>query len=88
MKNLMKLHGLFNRVIESKDLLKKAVKWSRKAVRLENNYFNNDTLAALYFKLGKKNKATKKAQKAIKLAKKSGDDYSETEHMLERISKL
>ena len=37
---------------------------------------NNEVLAALYFKLGKKSKAMKIANKAIEIAKKSGEDYS------------
>ena len=56
--------------------LKKASKWAKKAAKKENSYMNNEVLAALYFKLGKKSKAMKIANKAIEIAKKSGEDYS------------
>ncbi|MEO1627139.1 MAG: thioredoxin fold domain-containing protein [Bacteroidota bacterium] len=78
----------FYRVVEDKKLLKKAVKWTKKSIKQEDRYYNNDTLAALYFKLGKKKKATKTALKAIRLAKESGQDFTETDKMLEEIYKL
>ena len=47
-----------------------------------------DTLAALYYKLGKKKKALTTAENAISLAKSTGEDYSETQRLLEEINKL
>ncbi|MFZ1497706.1 MAG: thioredoxin fold domain-containing protein, partial [Saprospiraceae bacterium] len=55
----------FYEVIEDKSMLKKAVKWAKKSIKLDNQYFNNDTLAALYYKLGKKSKALAAAETAI-----------------------
>ena len=46
---------------------------------------NTDTVAALYYKLGKKGKALKNANKAIELAKATGEDYSSTELLIEKI---
>ncbi len=78
----------FYRVIKDKKLLKKALKWSKKSIKMDDNYYNNDTLAALYFKLKKKRKARKTAEKAIRIAKNSGDDYSETEKLLDDIRNM
>ena len=78
----------FYRVIDDKKLLKKACKWSKRSIKMEDNFYNNDTLASLYKKLGKKCKARKTALKAIELAKLNGEDYSETEALLEEIEEM
>jgi thioredoxin-related protein len=70
--------------IEDQDQLEKAVEWAKKSVDLDNNYYNNDTLAWLYFKTGKKGKAKKTAKKAIELAKAAGEDASMTEELLKK----
>lgn len=74
----------FYESIQDKDMLKKALGWAKRSVELENQYFNNDTLAALYFKLGEKKKGKKAAKTAIEIAKKNGEDYSGTTQMLEQ----
>jgi len=68
--------------------LKKAIKWAKKSISQESSYFNNDTLAALYYKVGHKKKALKYANRAIVLAKESEMDYSETSALLEKIVQL
>ncbi len=73
---------------DGKKDLKKAVKWAKKSVALDSNYYNTDTLAALYYKLGKHKKAIAAAENAITLAKQSGDDYTGTAEMLEMLRKL
>lgn len=78
----------FYEQIEDKKLLKEAVKWAQQSVKLESNYYNNDTLAALYFKTGDKKNAKKYAEKAIELEKAEGMDTSETEALLEQIKKM
>ncbi len=78
----------FYEQIEDKNLLKEALMWSEKSVKLDDNYYNNDTLAALYYKLGDKKKAKKTAEKAIKLAKAEEEDYSATEELLKEIKKM
>lgn len=78
----------FYRVVENKKQLKTALKWVKKSIKLESNYFNYDTKAALYYKLGKKRKATKAAKKAIALGKAAGEDTSATSEMLEEIMKM
>lgn len=68
--------------------LEKALEWSLKSLTMQDNYAFNDTAAALYFKLGDKTKAKIQAEKAIQLAKKSGDDASETEALLKKIEAM
>lgn len=78
----------FYEKIDNKKYLKQALKWSKTSVEMESNYYNNDTLASLYFKLGKKRKALKTVEKAIAFAKESGEDYSLTEELLEKIKEM
>lgn len=75
----------FYDLVEDKKALKQATKWAKKSVKKDNSYLNNDTLAALYHKLGKSNKALKVAEKAIAIAKKSGEDYSATAELVREI---
>lgn len=75
-------------VSEDKKMLKKALKWAKKSVKLRSQYMNNDTLAALYFKLKKKKKAIQTANLAIKLAGEEGVDAGETEALLKKIQAL
>ena len=69
-------------------MLEKAVKWAEKSVELEDAYYNNDTLASLYYKTGDKKKAKKAAEHAIELAKENGEDYSATKELLDKIKKM
>ena len=71
--------------VDDKALLQKALGWGLKSVELQNEYFNNDTVAALYYKLGNKKQAMKYAKKAIAMAKKNGEDASETEALLAKM---
>ena len=77
----------YEKVEESK-ALKWAIKVAKKSISLDSNYFNNDTLAALYYKQGNKKKALKYAQLAINLAQEDQLDYSETEALMDKISRL
>ncbi len=76
----------FFRITKDKKRLKKAVKWAKKSIKIDANYYNHDTLASLYYALGKKRKARKAANKAIELAKLSQVDYGPTEELLEKIA--
>lgn len=78
----------FYQNLEDKKMLKQAVKWAKKSVKLNDAYFNNDTLAALYLKLGKKKQGIKAASHSIELAKKAGEDYSGTQEILDQLYKL
>jgi thiol-disulfide isomerase/thioredoxin len=74
--------------VDDKAMLQKAEQWAKKATELDDNYPYNDTYAAVLFKLGKKADAKAAAQKAIGIAKKTGDDYKETAELLDRIEAL
>lgn len=74
--------------VDDKKMLEKAVKWAEKSVELEDAYFNNDTVASLYYKIGNKKKARKAAEHAIELAKANGEDYTATRELLEKIEKM
>jgi len=78
----------FYEFVEIKKDLKQAVKWAKKSVGLEKTFYNLDTLAALYYKLGKKKKALQTAENAISFAKSANEDYSETLRLLDEIHKL
>ncbi len=74
--------------VDEPEMLEKALEWAKRSVAMEDGYANNDTLAALYYKLGRKKEAIKAAEHAIELAKAEGSDYSETEQLLEMIREL
>ncbi len=83
------LNGLawnFYEQIEDKKGLKWATKWAKKSIVKNSNHYNNDTLAALYYKQGKKKQALKYAHRAIDLAKDVGEDFSATSDLLEKIN--
>lgn len=85
---LNEIAWMFYEIAEGKKNLKSALAWAKKSVKMDNNYFNNDTVAALYYRLGKKGKAKKAAQKAIALAKAAGEDHSATDLLLDNINKM
>jgi hypothetical protein len=66
-------------------MLKKALGWAMRSVSLFESYYNTDTVAHLQAKLGQKKKAIESAKRAIELAKKSGDDYSQTQALLDEL---
>lgn len=75
----------FFEMVEDPGHLKLALRWAQKSVELEPGYYNYDTLAALYFKLGEKKKALKTAKQAIAIAKAEGENYSATEALMDAI---
>lgn len=74
--------------ITDKTMLAKAEQWIRESIALKPGYFNYDTYSALLYKLGKKPEAQAAAEKAIEFAKKDGEDYKETELLLEKIKAM
>lgn len=85
------LNGLawgFYEDVDDRKALKKGVKWAKKSVAKNSNSFNTDTLAALYYKLGKKGPALKWAQESVQLAQTNGMDFSSTSELIEQIEKL
>lgn len=71
--------------IENKAHLQKALRWAQQSVAKESQYFNTDTLAWLYFKLGQPKEAKAAAVKAIAIAKQEGEDYSSTQELLNQL---
>jgi thiol-disulfide isomerase/thioredoxin len=72
----------------SSKALQLATRWAKKSVDLRSNHYNNDTLAALFYKQGKEKTARKYAERAIQLAKAVGADYSNTAELLEKINAM
>ena len=62
--------------------------WAKKSVSQDKNYMNMDTLAALCYKLKEKKSAKKYAKKAIRMARKNGEDATETMVLLDKILAL
>lgn len=71
--------------VTNKASLAKAVTWAQESVKKSENYANTDTLANLYNKIGDKKNARLWAEKSIELAKKSGEDYADTEKLLNSL---
>ena len=71
--------------VDKRKFLKKALAWSKRSVDLKDDYYNNDTMAALLYKLGKKDEALKAAENAIAIAKRNRQDYSATAKLLKLI---
>jgi len=78
----------FYETVENKAMLEKALAWGLKSISLDSQYFNNDTVAALYYKLGNKKQAMKYAKKAVAIAKKNGEDATETEALMPKIKAM
>jgi len=76
----------FYRVVEDEDLLKKALKWSKKALKMEKELAHYDTVASLYYKLGNKRKAKKYIKKGIKFAKSNDEEHTNLDELLEAVN--
>lgn len=68
-----------------KESLNKAILWAKQSVKLKEHYANVDTLANLYYKIGDKVNTKIWATKAIELAKKEGEEYAETQALLDKV---
>jgi thioredoxin-related protein len=71
--------------VNTKSSLEKAVAWAQESVKKNENYANTDTLANLYNKIGDKKNAKIWAEKSIEIAKKSGQESSDTEKLLKSL---
>lgn len=79
------LAWIYYDAVDSKKELKSALGWAKQSVKMNKNYANLDTVASLYYKLGKKRKALKYANEAIAIAKANDEDYSETALLVQKI---
>lgn len=68
-----------------KKALENALVWAKQSVKLHEGYANSDTVANLYYKLGDKANTKIWAAKAIELAKKEGEEYQETQALLDKV---
>jgi thiol-disulfide isomerase/thioredoxin len=71
--------------VKNQESLEKALKWAIESVAVSSNFYNNDTVANLYYKLGDKNNARIYAEISIKLGKETGEDTTETEKLLQKL---
>ncbi len=78
----------FYESVSDKKMLAEALKWAEKSVKIKSLHYNNDTLAAVYYKLGKKKQALAAAENAIAIAKANDEDYSGTEELLLSIKAM
>ncbi len=69
-----------------KEKLANAVKWVKRSIELNKNYYNSDTYAALLYKMGNYKEALVIAQEAITIAKKDNEDFSATTKLIEEIN--
>jgi tetratricopeptide (TPR) repeat protein len=74
-------------MIKNEKDLKEAIKWSERAIELIESPTNLDTYAILLSKLGRKKEAIKAEKKAIKLAKKAGEDTSHLQQTLKDLKR-
>ncbi|MGB0931406.1 MAG: thioredoxin family protein [Chitinophagales bacterium] len=68
-----------------KNMLKKAVKWTKQSIELQSTYYNNDTLASLYYKMGQYDNAKEAAQNAVNIAEARGMSAKGAKKMLIKI---
>ncbi|MGB1241450.1 MAG: thioredoxin family protein [Chitinophagales bacterium] len=69
----------------NKKMLKKAISWTQQSIELESTYYNNDTLASLYYKLGQYDDAKTAAQNAVSIAESRGMSAKGAKKMLVKI---
>ncbi len=71
----------------NKEKLSIALKWIKRSIDLEENYYNTDTYAALLYKIGRYEEALSVAKKAIDIAMKSGSKSAPqaTKKLIEKI---
>ncbi len=67
------------------DALLQAIKIVERSIAVDKNYYNVDTLAALYFKTGRYVDALKLAKEAINIAQTASIDSSETTVLMNKI---
>ena len=73
--------------IDAKTFLEKALKWAKRATRLEKISYHQFLVAQLYNKLKDKSAALKTADSAIALAKKAGESTDEISAFKARLMK-
>ena len=75
----------FYDLVEDQNQLKTLFKQLKKRVKKQNTYLNNESLALLYAKRGKKRKAMKLANRAINIAKNTKSSFASAEDLIEEL---
>ncbi|OWY23212.1 thioredoxin family protein [Sphingobacteriales bacterium UPWRP_1] len=77
----------FQRNVNDKKMLKKAIGWVQESIRIENEYYNNYTYALLLVRMNEPQKAYAAAQNAIVVAqmRNNGTDISPAMQLLDRL---
>lgn len=76
---------IYDEMRANKALLEEGLSMGMASVKKDDNYYNNDTVAHILAELGKKKDAKKYAEKAIELGKKTGEDVSSTQQLLNSL---
>jgi thioredoxin-related protein len=84
---LNELARSFSESATDKDSLHQASMWAQRSIALESGYENNDTYAALLYRLGEYSKALAQAEKALAIAKRTSLTPTSTEQLIVRIKK-
>ena len=75
----------FYNSVDNQKMLKYALKWVKKSMKIENEHYNNHTHAALLYRLGNRGKAIKAGNEAVEIARIKGNSYVETLRLLDII---
>lgn len=73
-------------IVEDRQALRTALDWAEESIYLSPAYYNYDTFAMIAAKLGQRRKAVIFARTAIMLARMEGQDYRETEIVLNTLT--
>jgi thiol-disulfide isomerase/thioredoxin len=84
---LNEIAWIFSKEVDDPDLLKHAVEWAEKSISIRETNYNQETLANLYAKLGKKKLAIKAARRSIELAGTVGEDAAQARALLDKLNK-
>jgi thioredoxin-related protein len=84
-KDLDKSAWIFYQHVNDEKMLNDAIQWAKQSVAIENEYYNNKTLAYLLYKTGQADEARKAANKAIKIAELNNESTAEMESLLNKI---
>ncbi len=86
-KTLADIAAVFQRNVNNKKMLQKALAWVEESISIEQEYYNHFIQALLFYRLGEAEKARIAAQNAMYIAqlRNNGTDVSPCRHFLERL---
>lgn len=71
--------------VEDKEALLQAANWCLASITKQEDTFNTDTLARIYYKIGDNKNAKLWAEKSIAIAKTTNAEYTSTEELLNKL---